>query len=153
MFLDGVDHMRAGFPFIGWGAVALLLVTFCSQQSGAALPPLPIPRAPAPEVLEIEVLRVFKIWAPFASNFHKVGYEVWVVANVKSVGRTGTGLKQGSRITLHYEAFDLAFGWCGPASHLIPSKGDVCTAELQADGRVYIPYGSSSIALVAKREK
>jgi hypothetical protein len=144
--------MKAPLSIMGWGAVALL-ITLGNQQAQAALPPTP-GLGPAPEVVDVEVLRVIKIWRPFASNLHKVGYQVWVIAKVKEVERTRTDIKRGSRIMLRYDADDCSSFWCGPGSYPIPSKGDSYRAHLCDDGWFYAPWGTPSDApFIQAREK
>jgi hypothetical protein len=128
-------------------------MTHGSQHAQAALPPTP-GLGPAPEVVDVEVLRVIKIWRPFASNLHKVGYQVWVIAKVTEVVRTRTDIKQAAKITLNYEAADYGICWCGSGSYPIPSKGDRYRAHLSDDGWFYSPWGTpSDHPLVKDREK
>jgi hypothetical protein len=144
--------MKTRFSFIGWGTMALL-AAFCSQEARAALPPTD--PGPAPEIVDIEVLGAFKVWRPFASNLNVLRYKVWVVARVTAVKDTATGLKQGSTITLHYDAHDYTCPFlCGPGSYPIPSRGEHYRANLIADGLGYSPWGTpTDIPLLAVSEK
>src|SRR5947207_15722424 len=109
-----------------WGLLATLVISY--SQAAAALPPwvYPDPES-ASEILDIEVLRLHKIFRPLASRLSVLRYHVEVKAKVLKVIRSHQGLKSGATINIRYEAFRYTCPVIyGPISFHLFIRGDVC---------------------------
>jgi hypothetical protein len=138
-----------------WGMVCL--ASCWCQPARAELPPwaYPDPNA-ASEIAEIEVVWASKNFRLFASSLNISRYKVEVVAKVREVHRTATGLKAGAKIRIRYDAHTYnSPGWCGPGSFPFLDKGAVYKAHLisgECEG-VYAPWGAPYNAFEGKSEK
>jgi hypothetical protein len=124
----------------------LVLLTSCSQPTYAALPPSAYPNPKdASEDLVIKVVRVSRQITEL--NTIRISWDVEVIAVVRDVRRTRTGLQQGSRIVIRYGAHHyMRPMWGGPASLPILARGEIVSAALDVVGdnkdRYYFPGGS-----------
>jgi hypothetical protein len=99
-------------------------------------------RENAPEILTVRVERVRQDFAVSASGCPMAS--VTLTARVTGVTRSGSGLKPGSPITIHYNRRPVAlnpFAMCGPISIPVPRAGTECAAYLaQRRSGEYAPF-------------
>ena len=130
--------------FLVGGALAVLAVL--APGIHAELPPsaYPDPKL-ASEDLDISVLSSSKTVTD--NNDILTRWDVEVIAVVRAVRKSGTGLREESRIVIRYSAHRYKKrDWCGPGSQPILSKGESWSAVLNAMGeqkeRYYVPGGA-----------
>lgn len=135
------NRMKWTFPLI---CATLALLAVSAPQ--AALPPWAYPNPKmASEDIDIQVRSSTKRVTEDSEILTR--WDVEVVADVRTVRKSGTSLREGSRITIRYSAHHYKKpDWLGPGSQPILAEGDCWSAALNAVGeqkdRYYVPGGA-----------
>lgn len=126
---------------VGWTGLVLLTIS-CSPVFAELIPPIFPNLDWAPEILDVDVILVSKRIRYLESDADVTQYRINVLARVREVRCTKTGLKVGSTIIICYDTHQCKGPTTPPGSayHPILERGKTYEVHLSRNMLRYRPY-------------